>query len=76
MPKNFKIEILPKNFELNTKFGDYKTEIIKTEDNNLVYKRTIFIKKGLYKNTEYDEYRLFMEQLNKNDNAKIIISKN
>lgn len=76
LPKNFKIEILPKNFELNTKFGDYKTEIIKTDDNNLVYKRTIFIKKGLYKNTEYDEYRLFMEQVNKNDNAKIIISKN
>jgi hypothetical protein len=42
----------------------------------LIYKRSIFIKKGLYKNTEYDEFRLFMEQISKNDNAKVILTKN
>jgi len=75
LPSGFTIESTPNNFELNTKFGEYKTEIIKKDNSNLIYKRTIFIKKGLYKNTEYDEYRLFMEQISKNDNAKIILTK-
>ena len=75
LPKGFTIESIPNNFELNTKFGEYKTEIIKKDSNNLTYKRSIFIKKGLYKNTEYDEYRLFMEQISRNDNAKIILTK-
>lgn len=75
LPKGFSIESLPKNFELNTKFGEYKIEIFKKEATTLIYKRSILIKKGLYKNAEYDEYRLFMEQISRNDNAKIILSK-
>jgi hypothetical protein len=75
LPSSFSIESTPQNFELNTKFGEYKTEIIKKDNTNLIYKRSIFIKKGLYKNTEYDEYRLFMEQISRNDNAKIILTK-
>ena len=75
LPAGFMIESLPQNFELNNKFGEYKTEIIKNDNSNLIYKRSIFIKKGLYKNTEYEEYRLFMEQISRNDNAKIILTK-
>lgn len=75
LPTGFTIEFLPQNFELNTKFGEYKTEIIKKDSNNIVYKRSLFVKKGFYKNTEFDEYRLFMEQISKNDNAKIILTK-
>lgn len=75
LPSGFSIEFLPSNFELKTKFGEYKTEIIKKDDNNLIYKRTMFLKKGLYSNKEYDEYRLFIEQISKNDNAKIILTK-
>ena len=76
LPVGFSIESFPNNFELNTKFGEYKTEIIKKDKTNLTYKRSIFIKKGLYKKTEYDEYRLFIEQISRNDNAKIILIKN
>ena len=76
LPSGFSIESMPTTFELNSKFGEYKTEIIKKDNNDLIYKRSILIKKGLYKNTEYDEYRLFIEQISKNDNAKIILNKN
>ena len=76
LPSGFTIESIPNNFELNSKFGEYKTEIIKKDNANLIYKRSVFIKKGLYKNTEYDEYRLYIEQISKNDNAKIILTKN
>jgi len=74
-PPGFTIESTPQNFELNGKFGEYKTEIIKKDNNNLVYKRILFVKKGLYGKNEYDEFRLFMEQVSRNDNAKIILTK-
>jgi len=76
LPVGFSIEFLPSNFELKTKFGEYKTEIIKKDATSLVYKRTMFMKKGFYSNEEYDEYRLFMEQISRNDNAKIILTQN
>lgn len=76
LPAGFTIEYLPTNFELKGKFGEYKTEIIKKENNKLLYKRSMFLNKGKYSNKEYDEYRLFMEQISRNDNAKIILTKN
>lgn len=76
LPAGFSIEFLPSKFELKGKFGEYKTEIIKKENNKLTYKRSMFLNKGKFSNKEYDEYRLFMEQVSKNDNAKIILTKN
>lgn len=76
LPTEFAIEFLPSNFELKSKFGEYKTEFIKKEDHTIIYKRSLFIKKGFYSNTEYDEYRLFIEKVSRNDNAKIIVTKN
>lgn len=76
LPAGFSIEFLPSNFELKGKFGEYKTEIIKKDSNKLTYKRSMFLNKGKYSNKEYDEYRLFMEQVSRNDNAKIILTKN
>lgn len=75
LPSGFSIAFLPNNFELNSKFGEYKTEIIKNDKNSLVYSRKFFIKKGLYEKKEYEEFRLFMEQISRNDNAKIILNK-
>ncbi|TRX35378.1 DUF3857 domain-containing protein [Flavobacterium sp. ZT3R18] len=74
LPANFSIEFLPGNVEINGKFGEYKAEIVK-KDNNIIYKRKFFLKKGLYTNKEYDDFRLFMEQISRNDNAKIILTK-
>ena len=76
LPVGFSIDALPADFNLTTKFGDYKTSIVKNDANNLVYKRSLLIKKGLYQNNEYEDYRLFMEQITRNDNAKIILIKN
>jgi hypothetical protein len=76
LPTGFAIETLPKGFELNSKFGEYKTELIKKDEVSLVYKRTLLINKGLYASSEYEDYRQFMEQISRNDNAKIILIKN
>lgn len=75
LPASFSIEFLPANVEINGKFGEYKTEIIKKDNATIIYKRKFFLKKGLYTNKEYDEFRLFMEQISRNDNAKIILTK-
>jgi len=75
LPVGYSIEFLPSNYELKGKFGEYKTELIKKENNKLTYKRLMFLNKGKYLNKEYDEYRVFMEQISRNDNAKIILAK-
>ncbi len=76
LPQEFSIEFLPANYELKSKYGEYKTEIVKTDTSNLIYKRSLLINKGFYSNKDYDEYRLFMEQVSKNDNSKIILTHN
>lgn len=76
LPDGYSIEFLPSNYELKGKFGEYKTEIIKKDNSKLTYKRSMLLNKGKYSNKEYDEYRLFMEQISRNDNAKIILTKN
>ena len=75
LPVGFSTEFIPLNFMLKGKYGEYSTEIIKKSPNLLLYKRTMFLSKGEYSNKEYDEYRLFMEQISKNDNAKVILTK-
>jgi hypothetical protein len=75
LPTEYKIESIPQNYELKSKFGEYKTEIVKQNETNLLYKRTLFIKKGIYSKTEYEDYRLFMDQIARNDNAKIVLLK-
>lgn len=75
LPVGFAIEALPNNIQLSGKFGEYKTEIIKKDDQNLVYKRSFFVKEGVYANSEYEDFRLFMEQVSRNDNAKIVLLK-
>lgn len=76
LPNGFSIEALPDNVDLTTKFGVYKTEIIKKDGSHLVYKRSFLLKKGLYPKEEFEEYRLFIEKIGRNDNSKIVITKN
>lgn len=75
LPTEYTVESIPQNYELKSKFGEYKTEIVKQSETNLLYKRTLFIKKGIYSKTEYEDYRQFMDQIARNDNAKIVLLK-
>lgn len=76
LPEGFMIEFLPPNYELKTQFGEYTIEFSKKENNSIIYKRSLFIKKGLFTTADYDNYRLFIEQVSKNDNAKMILTQN
>jgi Domain of Unknown Function with PDB structure (DUF3857)/Transglutaminase-like superfamily len=76
LPSGFYIEAKPDNFELITKFGQYKTEYIVLSDNKIKYKRNFLLNKGFYDKSEYENYRKFREQVAQNDNSKIVITKN
>ncbi|NHM08104.1 DUF3857 domain-containing protein [Flavobacterium sp. CYK-4] len=75
LPTGFTVESLPENVQYDSKFGQYKTEILKKDESTLIYKRTFLLKKGYYQHNEYEAFRLYMEQIAKNDNAKIILNK-
>jgi Transglutaminase-like superfamily len=76
LPSGFSIEAKPDNFELITKFGEYKTEYIVLNGNKIKYNRSFLLKKGFYDKSEYENYRKFIEQVAQNDNSKIVITKN
>jgi hypothetical protein len=76
LPKGFSIEAKPDNFELKDKFGDYKTEYIVLNENQLLYKRTFQTNSGYYDKSDYENFRKFREQVAKSDNAKIVLVKN
>ena len=75
IPSDFKIDFLPPTVELKSKFGNYKSEITKVDDTTLLYKRSLILNRGLYPKEEFDEYRKFIDDIGRNDNAKIILTK-
>jgi len=75
LPEGYEIEAMPQDTEMKNKFGEYTTQIVKENENTLLYKRVLLIKDGFYESQEYDDYRLFREQVAKNDNAKIVLNK-
>jgi hypothetical protein len=74
-PENYSVEAMPNNMEIKNKFGTYQMEIINRDDNSMIYKRSLLINEGFYESNEYEEYRLFREQVARNDNAKIVLTK-
>jgi len=75
IPSGYSIENIPPPTNISTKYGEYKTEIIKNE-NSLNYKRTLSMYKGNYAPEEYVDFRDFLAQISKADNAKFVLLKN
>lgn len=75
LPSTFTIEFLPTKIESKSKFGEYIAEFVKKDATHITYKRSFLLKKGTFSKDEYEEFRLFMEQVSRNDNAKIILTK-
>lgn len=75
LPTDFSLEFIPQPFESKTKFGTYSYTCEKKDASTLIYKRVFMVNSGRYTNKEYDEYRLFIDQVSQNDNAKIVLTK-
>ena len=74
LPEGYTIGELPPKVLKETKFGTYEMEIVKQEENALLYKRRLLVLKGDYPKEEYNNYRTFRRFVAKNDNLKLIIS--
>ena len=72
IPSTFKIESIPDDVIIENKFGKYQMEC-RVKNNVFIYKRVVTIKQGVYEKSEYENYRQFIEQIVKNDNAKLTI---
>ncbi|AWG25171.1 DUF3857 domain-containing protein [Flavobacterium kingsejongi] len=75
LPKGYSIEAKPENFELKDAFGEYKTEYIVINENQLLYKRFFQTNGGSYQKDQYENFRKFRDQVARNDNAKIVLAK-
>lgn len=73
-PKNYKIEEVPEDFNLNSEFGEYQIKFLK-EGQNLKVLRNIKINKGVYTKEKYNSYINFRKKIQSVDNSKILISK-
>ena len=76
LPEGFVVEAKPNDMTVTEKFGEYKTEYVMVQPNEMLYKRSLIIKDGLYGKEDYEDYRLFREKIARNDNAKIVLVKN
>ena len=76
IPENFIIEALPEPTVLETQFGKYEIDFIKTSENKLRYTRKIQIEKGEYPPSEYENYRDFLRTIARLDKTKILLKQN
>jgi len=75
LPTAYNITYIPKNIEVNSKFGTYSIELIKIDEHTYNYKRKFQLEEGEFPKEEYEAYRDFRKSIRKYDNSKIILKK-
>jgi transglutaminase-like putative cysteine protease len=75
IPKGYQVESLFEDKSIINKFGMYQISIEKIDEYHIKYKRTLFIKEGLYPKEDYKAYRAFRRKVAMNDNLRIALIK-
>ncbi|MEO0902384.1 MAG: DUF3857 domain-containing protein, partial [Bacteroidota bacterium] len=75
IPEGFTPGDLPSKVTEKTKFGTYEMELVKQDMNTLLYSRKLLVLKGDYPKEEYKNYRAFRRLVAKNDNLKLLLTK-
>lgn len=75
-PDNYSLEELPVNIKIDTEFGKYDCTFLTNMKNEISYKRIVVINEGYYSKEKYENYRLFREQIAKNENIKMVLKTN
>jgi hypothetical protein len=76
LPEGYKVESLPKDTLLESKFGSYSISFKETAENKIEYHRNLIIRiirKGTYPSEDYTAYRSFRKKIAKLDKSKNII---
>ncbi|MGJ8744259.1 DUF3857 domain-containing protein [Polaribacter sp.] len=75
IPEAYVLDMLPKEKEISTKFGNYKISFTKINDTTFRYEKTLLIKEGVYTKEDYNLYRNFRRSIAKYENLRIAIIK-
>ncbi|TGV04246.1 DUF3857 domain-containing protein [Flavivirga rizhaonensis] len=75
LPQDYKVESKPNNKTIENKFGSYKSEVAVKDESTLVYKREFTINDGEFPKEDYEAFRAFYKEVNKQDNAKVALIK-
>jgi len=75
LPKNYKIESLTNSEKISSEFGTYSIEVIKLNDNTLIYKRNLRVYQGNYPKEAYEAFRKFKKDILSKDQTKTILIK-
>jgi len=72
---NYKIQSIPENLYVNTKFGEYKTEF-RIENKKVHVYKTLKIFAGSYIKEEYNQFYRFINQIRETEDSNYIILTN
>lgn len=74
LPVGYEIEALPNEKNIVTDFGEYKISFLHdSEAHNVLYKRSLLVKKGSYPKERYKDYRNFRKEVDHSDGAQIVL---
>ncbi|MGV6830733.1 MAG: DUF3857 domain-containing protein [bacterium] len=75
IPKGFQIDFIPEKSELQTEFGTLVSDYEKRNNNEIIYKRTLVIKKGQFEPEKYNDYRDFIKKIRRIDRSTIVLKR-
>ncbi|TJY36993.1 DUF3857 domain-containing protein [Pontimicrobium aquaticum] len=75
IPKGYKVESIPNDKIIETKFGNYKMSLKINGETTLIYKREFTLNDGEFPKEDYSDFRAFYRNVSKSDSAKLILVK-
>ena len=75
LPEKYAVEFKPADVLIKNEFGHYEIRTV-IKDQLLTYHRTLVINNGLFEPEKYAAFAEFINQVNHNDNAKVVFKIN
>ncbi|WP_104734677.1 DUF3857 domain-containing protein [Hanstruepera ponticola] len=75
IPSTFEVESLQEDVNIKNQFGEYSFSIKKVETNKLIFKRKFLLKKGIYNQEHYQDFRKFWLDIIKHDKSKMALKR-
>jgi transglutaminase-like putative cysteine protease len=74
VPQNYDIESIPSNSNIKSEFGTYDLSV-NSSDAAITIVSKMKLNTGVFVSSEYDRYRSFLSDIDKDENQKIILKK-
>ena len=73
LPEGFRVEAMPQDVKVKTPFGRYVARTSVGEDHTLVYHRELEITQAEIPAEHYDDFRAFVQQVARTDQAQVVL---